>query len=317
VIELHISNVDYGSGECFNHLCILWVDAPTITTLARFNYANMISGKTSIIAHLGYPTESFKSSLIYNPYFESIGVDAVVMPIGVKTEDYAQFLPLLFRLTNVCGAVVTMPHKVTTLSLVQKVSTAAKIAGACNAIRPESDGTLLGDMFDGEGFVRGMLRKGRVVSGQRALVVGSGGVGSAISASLTAAGVAAIGLYDVSNAATQALADRLRTHYPKLEIEVEVKNPNGYDIVVNATPIGMKESDPLPIDVDRISPSCYVGEVVMKEEMTPFLRAARARGCDIQMGIDMLFEQIPAYLEFFGFPTTTPDELRRVAKIVY
>jgi shikimate dehydrogenase len=142
-------------------------------------------------------------------------------------------------------------------------------------------------------------------------------VGSAIAASLAAAGVAAIGLYDVSNATTQALARRLRTHYPKLEIEVEGNDPKGYEIVVNATPLGMKEGDPLPIDVERISPSGFVGEVVMKEEITPFLRAAQARGCDIQVGIDMLFEQIPAYLEFFGFPTTTPDELRRVAKIVY
>jgi shikimate dehydrogenase len=277
----------------------------------------MISGKTKLIAHLGYPTETFKSSLIYNPYFESIGVDAVVVPMGVKSEHYVQFLPLLFRLTNVLGAVVTMPHKVATLPLVQEVSTAAKIAGACNAIRLQPDGRLLGDMFDGEGFLRGMLRKGRVVSGQRALVVGSGGVGSAIAASLAAAGVAAIGLYDVRSTTTQALAGRLRTHYPKLEIEVGVNDPKGYEIVVNATPLGMKEGDPLPIDVERISPSCFVGEVVMKEEITFFLRAAQARGCDIQVGIDMLFEQIPAYLEFFGFPTTTPDELRRVAKIVY
>jgi shikimate dehydrogenase len=277
----------------------------------------MISGKTKLIAHLGYPTETFKSSLIYNPYFESIGVDAVVVPMGVKSEHYMQFLPLLFRLTNVLGAVVTMPHKVATLPLVQEVSTAAKIAGACNAIRLQPDGRLLGDMFDGEGFLRGMLRKGRVVSGQRALVVGSGGVGSAIAASLAAAGVAAIGLYDVRSTTTQALAGRLRTHYPKLEIEVGVNDPKGYEIVVNATPLGMKEGDPLPIDVERISPSCFVGEVVMKEEITFFLRAAQARGCDIQVGIDMLFEQIPAYLEFFGFPTTTPNELRRVAKIVY
>jgi shikimate dehydrogenase len=277
----------------------------------------MITGKTSLIAHLGCPTESFKAPMIYNPYFESIDVDAVVIPMGVKAQDYAQFLPVLFRLSNVRGALVTMPHKVTTVSLVNEVSTVAKIAGACNVIRLEPDGTLLGDMFDGEGFVRGMLRKGRAVSGRRALVVGSGGVGSAIAASLAAAGIAAIGLNDISRAATQALAGRLRAHYPKLEIETEAKDPTGYEIVVNATPMGMKQSDPLPMDVERLSPSSFVGEVVMKEEITPFLRAAQARGCDIQIGIDMLFEQIPAYLEFFGFPTATPDELRRVAKIVY
>jgi len=277
----------------------------------------MINGRTTLIAHLGYPTETFKAPLIYNPYFESIGVDAVVIPMGVKAEDHARLLPLLFRLTNLRGALVTMPHKVTTVALVNELSTAAKIAGACNAVLNRADGTLLGDMFDGEGFVRGALRRGRSIAGKAALVAGCGGVGSAIAASLAGAGIARLGLFDVRNAAAQALAQRLRVHYPNLEIDIGSKDPHGHDIVVNATPMGMKEGDPLPLDVERISPSAFVGEVVMKEETTPFLRAARARGCDIQPGIDMLFEQIPAYLEFFGFPTTTPDELRRVARIVY
>jgi shikimate dehydrogenase len=277
----------------------------------------MISGKTNIIAHLGYPTESFKAPLIYNPYFESIGVDAVVVPMGVRAKDYPQLLPALFKLTNLRGALVTMPHKVTSVSLVNEVSTAAKIAGACNAILRRPDGTLFGDMFDGEGFVRGVLRKGRKVGGSRALVVGSGGVGSAIAASIAGAGATGLGLFDVSNATAETLANRLRTHYPKLEIQVGSKDPQGYDIVVNATPVGMKPGDPLPIDVDRIARSTFVGEVVMKQEITPFLRAASEKGCDIQVGTDMLFEQIPAYLEFFGLPTTTPDELRRVATIVY
>jgi shikimate dehydrogenase len=79
----------------------------------------------------------------------------------------------------------------------------------------------------------------------------------------------------------------------------------------------MNDGDPLPMDVDRIAPSSFVGEVVMKQEMTPFLRAAQTKGCAIQIGVDMLFEQIPAYLEFFGFPTTTPDELRALAKVSY
>jgi shikimate dehydrogenase len=79
----------------------------------------------------------------------------------------------------------------------------------------------------------------------------------------------------------------------------------------------MKDDDPLPMDVARLSASTFVGEVVMKQEITPFLAAARARGCEVQVGTDMLFEQIPAYLEFFGFRTATPDELRAVAQISY
>ena len=127
----------------------------------------MIDGNTILIAHLGYPTKSFKAPMIYNPYFESIGFNAVVVPMGVRADDYPACLRTLSRLTNLRGALVTMPHKVTTVGLVDEVSTAAQIAGACNAILLRPDGSLLGDMFDGEGFVRGMLRKGRAAREHR------------------------------------------------------------------------------------------------------------------------------------------------------
>ncbi|MFS2151777.1 shikimate dehydrogenase family protein [Rhizobium sp. Rhizsp42] len=275
----------------------------------------MISGTTRIIAHLGYPTETFKSPLIYNPYFEKHGIDAVVVPMGCRAEDFPDFLRLVFRLSNIHGALITMPHKVTTMGLLDELSTRAQVAGACNAIRLDEHGRLIGDMFDGEGFVRGVLRKGRRVSGADVLVVGSGGVGSAIAASLAAAGVRRIAIFDANTAVMDGLMGRLRQHYPDVDVTAGSCDPDKFDIVVNATPLGMKSDDPLPIDVSRLSPSTFVGEVVMKQEITPFLEAARAAGCDFQVGTDMLFEQIPAYLEFFGFPTTTADELRSVARI--
>jgi shikimate dehydrogenase len=277
----------------------------------------VISGKTKLIAHLGYPTESFRAPMIYNPYFEKHGIDAVVVPMGCKAEDYAGFLKHVFRLSNIHGALVTMPHKVTTMALLDAASTTAQVAGSCNAIRLDPEGRLVGDMFDGEGFVRGVLRKGRDLSGRKALVVGAGGVGSAIAASLAKAGVAELSLFDGHAPSMQALALRLRRAYPDLAVNTGSKDPAGYDLVVNATPLGMKDGDPLPMEVSRIDPSTFVGEVVMKTEITPFLAAARARGCQFQVGTDMLFEQIPAYLEFFGFPTTTSDELRAVARIAY
>jgi shikimate dehydrogenase len=276
-----------------------------------------ITGRTKLIAHLGYPTESFKAPMIYNPYFERYDIDAVVVPMGCKAEDYPAFLKLVFNLSNIHGALVTMPHKVTTIPLLDEVSATAKVAGACNAIRFGPGGKLVGDMFDGEGFVRGVLRKGRALAGARVLVVGSGGVGSAIVASMAKAGVAELALFDAHAPSVNALAERLRTNYPGLKITVGSKDPAGFDVVVNATPLGMKEGDPLPMDVDRIAPTTFVGEVVMKQEITPFLAAAKSRGCQIQIGTDMLFEQIPAYLEFFGFRTTTPEELRAVAQISY
>src|SRR5690242_4448798 len=275
----------------------------------------VISGKTTVVAHLGYPTFAFKAPMIYNPWFDKKGIDAVVVPMGVKPEEYRAIFPLLFKMSNIRGALVTMPHKVVTCELVDELTPTAKIAGAANAVLVREDGSLLGDQFDGAGFVRGVQRKGFALAGARALVVGNGGVGSPIAASLAATGLSGMGLFDPNQAASDGLAERLHAHYPDMQIETGSKDPDGYDLVVNATPLGMNDGDPLPMDVERIAPSTFVGEVVMKQTITPFLAAAQARGCPIQVGSDMLFEQIPAYLEFFGFGAATPEELRDVAQL--
>jgi shikimate dehydrogenase len=276
-----------------------------------------IDGNTQVIAHLGWPTHAFKAPMIYNPYFESVGINAVVVPMGCRAEAFAQVLPALFALENVRGALITMPHKVSVTALLDEVSPTAQVAGACNAVKRLPDGRLVGDMFDGEGFVRGLARKGLVLRGARALVVGCGGVGSAIAASLAAAGAGTIDLYDVDAEAAEALAARLASRYPAIAVRTQHQDPAGMDLVVNATPLGMAPGDPLPVDVSRLESRTFVGEVVMRSETTAFLAAAQARGCPVQVGADMLFEMIPAYLEFFGFPPAIADALREVARLQY
>jgi shikimate dehydrogenase len=277
----------------------------------------MISGRTELIAHLGYPTESFKAPMIYNPWFERNGIDAVVVPMGVGPDDYPEFLRLLFRLSNIRGALVTMPHKVTTAALLDEVTLPVKIAGSCNAILRRDDGSLCGDMFDGEGFTRGARRKGFDFRGTGCLVVGAGGVGSAIAAAIAAQLPSSLAIVDIRQDAAAALAARLRRYYPELCVEIRDSDPAGYDLVVNATPLGMQPDDPLPFDPRRLDPGTFVGEVVLSAEMTPLLRAAASRGCRYQIATDMLFEQIPVYLEFFGYGSATPDELREAARISY
>ena len=274
-----------------------------------------IDGHTELIAHIGYPTHSFKSPLIYNPYFEKEGINAVVVPMGCQAEHFPAFLKSVFQLSNIRGALITMPHKVTTLGLLDQVSPTVKVAGACNAVKLDAQGRLVGDMFDGAGFVRGVQRKGFELKGKRALVVGTGGVGSAIAASLAAEKISAISLFDIDTAACEALAQRLVNEYPQIRVNTGSNDPDGHDLVVNATPMGMNQGDPLPVDVSRLAPEAFVGEVVMRTEMTAFLQAAHKKGCRIQLGSDMLFEQIPAYLEYFGFQSTTADVLRNLARL--
>jgi shikimate dehydrogenase len=277
-----------------------------------------IDGKTRLIAHVGDPTVSFKAPMIYNPYFESIGVNAAVVPMGVTAPDFGSAFPAIMRFTNVDGALITMPHKVAVMDLLAEASPSAKIAMACNAVKRRADGALTGDMFDGDGFVRGLKRKGRRVAGESALVMGAGGVGSAIAASLAAAGIGRIVLHDIKQVQAEALAGRLAQHYPGIAVTVGGNNDTaGHDILVNGTPLGMREGDPLPFDVTKAKTTAIVGEVVMAAEMTPLLRTAQARGLAIQAGVDMLFEQIPAYLGFFGFPVATPERLRSLAKLYY
>jgi shikimate dehydrogenase len=275
----------------------------------------MINGHTELIAHIGFPTHAFKAPMIYNPWFEKSGVNAVVVPMGCRADDFPDFLRAVFKLSNIRGALITMPHKVSTVGLLDEVLPSAAIAGACNAVKRLPDGRLQGAMFDGEGFVRGVQRKGFLVKGARALVVGCGGVGSAIAAALAAAGVLEMDLFDLNAASASALAQRLLRHDPHLMVRTGHKDPSGFDLVVNATPMGMNAGDAMPLDVSRLDAHTFVGEVVMKTEMTAFLAAAQARGCPVQVGSDMLFEQIPAYLEFFGFPPTTADVLRSVAQL--
>lgn len=277
----------------------------------------LISGHTRFIAHLGVPTESFRAPMIYNPYFQSRGIDVVVVPMGCEVEDYAEFLPLLSRQRNFIGALVTMPHKMTTPALLDEISTTVQICGACNAVKRDARGRLVGDMFDGEGFTRGLLGKGQAVEGSSALLVGAGGVGSSIAASLAEAGLTRMGVFDINAESAARLAAKLSQYYPFIEISCGSNDPSGWDIVINATPLGMMPGDPMPVDVHRLSPATFVGEVVMTQEETAFVAAARERGCLTQIGTDMLYEQIPAYLEFFGLPATTPDELRKLAQIRY
>ncbi len=152
-------------------------------------------------------------------------------------------------------------------------------------------------------------------SGARALIVGAGGVGSAIAAACGKAGAGEIALIDTRADAVERLADRLRQNYPDLKLSLGSNDPSDFDIAVNATPLGTYPDDPLPMDPSRLSPSVLVGEVVLKPATTPFLAAAKARGLACVTGLDMLFEQIPAYLEFFGFPSATAAELRETAEI--
>jgi shikimate dehydrogenase len=277
------------------------------TPTAGIDVTQFIRGTTLVYPVLGSPIAQVKAPMLYNALFASTGVDAVVVPIEVAPADFPALVKGLLRARNVPGAFVTIPHKPAAVGLLDDCSDAVRIAGACNAIVRRADGTLYGELFDGIGFVRAAERTGFTVADSHCLVVGAGGAGAAIAAALAAAGAARVRLFDTRTDHARELAARLQTHFARVSVESGEARLDGFDLVVNATPLGMELVDPVPVDVGQIAPDMLIGEIVMKREVTPLVAAARERGCRVVLGREMLQEQMPLYLDFFGLPAAQQD----------
>lgn len=261
----------------------------------------MISGTTRLYVILGDPIAKVRSPEAFNGAFERHGIDAIMVPVECASADLAATVAGLKRIRNLDGLVFTMPHKAGGLALVDEATESARRVGAINAARRDPAGRWRGDMFDGQGFVRGLVRQRREPQGRRAALLGAGGAGRAIAFALAGAGVAAISVHDLDPEKAVALAADLQRGHPALGARAGPPRAGEFDLLVNATPTGMKPDDPLPWPVDGLGAEAIVGDVTTKPEVTPFLAAARDRGCAIVSGRDMVEGQLGLLFRFFGF----------------
>lgn len=273
-----------------------------------------ISGTTRVFPVIGWPVEQVKAPAIYNAYFAKHKIDAVCVPMRVAPEHYASFVKSMMSAPNIGGICVAIPHKAATIEVGDIATDAALAAGAANAIFRDTDGRIIVDMIDGEDFVRALdvtvAPDGFDYPQSSALIVGCGGVGSAIAASLADRGIAHLGLVDIDPAVESGLAERLRKHFPATVVTIGEVDERGYDLLVNGTPLGMNPGDPMPFSLDNAKPSAVIADCGMKTENTELLRVAAERGHRVQKGKEMLFEQAPLYMERFGWPGVTADEFR-------
>ena len=273
-----------------------------------------ISGTTKVFPVIGWPVEQVKAPAIYNAYFAKHDIDAVCVPMHVAPEHYVSFVRSLMSAPNVGGLCVTIPHKAATVGIGDIATREALTAGAANTIFRDKQGRIVADLIDGEGFVRALdITAGSGGFDYRknsALIVGCGGVGSAIAASLAGRGISRLGLIDLDAGVVDRLALSLIKHYPAIEISPQKTDESEYDLLVNGTPLGMNPGDTVPFDVARAKDTAIVAECGMKTEMSELLCVAQARGLRIQKGKEMLFEQAPLYMERFGWPGATADQFR-------
>jgi shikimate dehydrogenase len=135
----------------------------------------------------------------------------------------------------------------------------------------------------------------------RVLLVGAGGVGRAIAVALALAGVGSLVTANRTQAKAEDLADTVRRAAPTCAVEAgSAVDPSAFDIVINATSLGLNGQGPLPVEVSRVSETALVAEVVMAPEVTPLLQAAQTRGLGIVRGREMLTQQLEAIVDFFG-----------------
>lgn len=262
--------------------------------------AVQVTGKTRLYAILADPVEHVKTPMVMHRVFARHAVDGVLVPMHVAPAGLAAALAGLRALENFGGFIATMPHKEAMLALCDEVSPAARAVGAVNCVRREADGRMVGAILDGIGFVEGLRRAGHPPEGHRAVLAGAGGAASAIAVALAEAGVTELTIVNRTAARAGQLKARLAESHPELRVRIGDGGVAGAELVVNATSLGMRPGDPLPLDPAGLAPGQVVAEAIMDPAETPLLAHARAAGATVHPGLPMLEAQIELMARHMG-----------------
>lgn len=260
-----------------------------------------INGRTQVIVHLAWPSVHLRTPSFFNPRMTERGIDAVLVPWQVKPEALSRVWDALRYCESVAGVIVTIPHKTSVAGLCDQLEGDASLLNVANVARRHADGTFTGAMFDGEAYVAGLRQQGHEPRSKKVLLVGAGGAGTAIAFSLARAGVAKLTISNRDQTKADNVAGQVRGVWPLVNVIAGDNAPEGYDIVINATALGLKAGDAMPFDPVRLDAGALAAEVVMNPSETPVLKAAAARGNPIHRGEYMITAQIDLLADFILF----------------
>jgi shikimate dehydrogenase len=248
------------------------------------------------------PVEQARSPVMMNSILQDRGQlgSFVLVPMHVPDEALGQVTTALRSIQNFAGAIVSMPHKSSIAAMLDELTADARMVGAVNVIRRNNDGRLLGTMLDGEGFVSGLRAAGHEIKSASCLLVGAGGAGAAIAFSLAKHGCASLTINNRTASRAMSLAARVRQAFPAIPVQSADSDFGSYDVLINATSLGMKTDDELPVSQDVVERCALVAECVLAPEMTRLVQLAQAKGRAIQTGVPMLAAQMDLMLRFMG-----------------
>jgi len=259
-----------------------------------------IKGTTRLYGLVGDPLTTAKSPELLNRLFIEQGADAVCVPFRVEPDGLSAFVTGARAMKNLAGVLVTMPHKQRMMAFVDDLHPTARQVGALNVIRCDENGRWVGAIFDGLGCVLGMQWEGNHPANKSVLLIGAGGAGRAIAFAVGSAGARSLAIFDVDERRAEDLVKAVAAA-TGCHTRVGVPDAHGYEIVINATPLGMKPDDPMPVDANRLDAGSTVVDIVNSPDPTALCRAARARGCRTQSGRPMHEGQAVHALRFLGF----------------
>lgn len=244
------------------------------------------TGSTRFYTMIGTPIIQVRSPLNYNRYFAEHGIDAVMIAMDVPGDQVKAHFEHMRTIPNFAGCIATIPHKQAAADCMDEMSQRAEDLAAVNVVRVEN-GRLIGDMVDGLGFMVAAKAKGLDMRVRRAAIIGGGMTGAAIALAIAEAGAAEIVIKEIRTERHGFLEHLLRKNCPHIKISFELTSLDGFDIAVNATPVGMNDDPNVPFPTDTLTSRTLVADVVTNPQVTPWLAAGLKKGCKVQYGVEM------------------------------
>ncbi|MEO4001807.1 hypothetical protein [Mesorhizobium sp. CAU 1732] len=274
----------------------------------RAGSVDFVDGHTRLYGILGHPIEQVRSPETVTFELRRRGINAILLPLHVKPDDFDAVFPQLLKLENLDGLVITVPHKGRTRRHLERVGPLAKFSDGVSVLARSLDDQWIGEMFDGAGCVSALLKRGVTLSGKRILLLGAGGAGAAIAGAIARQEPAILYIHEPDATRSADIVAKLRAAFPRTIVSEGLPNLDAVDVLVNASPVGMLDETRMPLELDRIPAHIAVMDAIMDPDRTRLLKVAEESGCVTVYGREMLDAQISAVCDFLLDARATPAD---------
>lgn len=258
-----------------------------------------LTGATRLFGIVGDPIAQVRSPHIVSEALQARGLNAVLLPVHARPDDFDAVMAGLKRIANLDGLILTLPYKGRGLDHIDSIGPEAKAGGGINAMRRTADGRWHGEMFDGLGGLAALHGAGVSPTGKRVLLIGAGGAGAAIALAIALQNPACLRIAEIDPGRAAALVQQIAQIAPDLLVDLGPADPSGFDVVINASPLGMADCPQSPL-LRPVNATTIVFDVVAKPDETLLMADARARGALAIGGAAMIRGQVNLIADFFA-----------------